>query len=73
MFRRDPQETDIDHLVTITGLNTKIYQYQAFGVYWQIITSRHLGGGFLADDMGLGKTLSFLPYIVVELQLSVLH
>ena len=73
MFRRDPKKIDIDNLVTIAGLKTKIYQYQAFGVYWQMITSRQLGGGILADDMGLGKTLSFLAYIVVERQLSVLH
>ncbi|KAE9363422.1 hypothetical protein N431DRAFT_357289 [Stipitochalara longipes BDJ] len=73
MFRHDPKETGTDKLVTITGLKTKIYQYQAFGVYWQMMTSRVLGGGFLADDMGLGKTLSFLAYIVVERQLSVLH
>lgn len=35
-------------------------------------TARQFGGGFVADDMGLGKTLSFLAYIVVERQLSVL-
>ena len=73
MFRHDPKETKIDNLITLTGLNTNIYQYQAFGVYWQMITSRELGGGFLADDMGLGKTLSFLAYFVTERQLSVLH
>jgi hypothetical protein len=37
-----------------------------------MVTSRELGGGFVADDMGLGKTLSFLAYIIVERQLSVL-
>lgn len=41
-------------------------------MYWQMANSRELGGGFIADDMGLGKTLSFLAYIVVERQLSVL-
>lgn len=73
MFRHDPKETGIDKLITITGLKTKIYQYQAFGVYWQMINSREVGGGLLADDMGLGKTLSFLAYVVVERQLSILH
>jgi hypothetical protein len=72
MFCRDPNDTKVDQLVTVSGLKTKIYQYQAFGVYWQMVTSRELGGGFVADDMGLGKTLSFLAYIVVERQLSVL-
>ncbi|KAK0110191.1 hypothetical protein ONS95_002842 [Cadophora gregata] len=38
-----------------------------------MVTSRGIGGGFLADDMGLGKTLSYLAYIVVERQLAVLH
>jgi SNF2-related domain len=73
MFRHHPKETGIDKVITIAGLNTKIYQYQAFGVYWQMVNSRKVGGGFLADDMGLGKTLSFLAYVVVERQLSVLH
>jgi hypothetical protein len=73
MFRHDPNETGIDKLITIAGLKTEVYQYQAFGVYWQMVTSRDLGGGFLADDMGLGKTLSFLAYVVVERQLSVLY
>jgi hypothetical protein len=73
MFRHDPKETGTDKRIAIAGLKTKIYEYQAFGVYWQMITSRALGGGFLADDMGLGKTLSFLAYVVVERQLSVLH
>lgn len=72
MFGRNPAETQVDQLVAISGLKTEIYQYQAFGVYWQMVTSRQLGGGFVADDMGLGKTLSFLAYIVVERQLSVL-
>lgn len=57
----------------VAGLRTPIYQYQALGVYWQMIAARQLGGGFLADDMGLGKTLSFLAYMVVERQLAVLH
>lgn len=37
-----------------------------------MLNSRAMGGGFVADDMGLGKTLSYLAYIVVERQLSVL-
>ncbi|KUJ23454.1 uncharacterized protein LY89DRAFT_182803 [Mollisia scopiformis] len=37
-----------------------------------MLNSRSLGGGFVADDMGLGKTLSFLAYIIVERQLSIL-
>ncbi|KAL5317120.1 hypothetical protein ACEPPN_014214 [Leptodophora sp. 'Broadleaf-Isolate-01'] len=73
MFRCDPRKTDIEQRLRIAGLNTPIYQYQALGVYWQMITARELGGGFLADDMGLGKTLSFLAYIVVERQLAVLE
>jgi hypothetical protein len=32
MFRIDPEKTSIDELVTIVGLKTKIYQYQAFGI-----------------------------------------
>ena len=72
MFGMNPANTQADQLVTIHGLKTRIYQYQAFGVYWQMITSRSLGGGFVADDMGLGKTLSYLAYIVVERQLAIL-
>lgn len=72
LFRRDAEDTKLDSVVQIAGLKTSIYQYQAFGVYWQMTNSRNFSGGFLADDMGLGKTLSFLAYIVVERQLSVL-
>ncbi|CZT12306.1 uncharacterized protein RCO7_09039 [Rhynchosporium graminicola] len=73
MFRVDPKNTGIENKVKIAGLKTSIYQYQALGVYWQMVTARQFGGGFLADDMGLGKTLSFLAYFVVERQLAVLH
>lgn len=72
MFCRDPSDTSPDTTVAIAGLNTEIYQYQAFGVYWQMVNARRAGGGFLADDPGLGKTLSFFAYIVVERQLSIL-
>ena len=72
VFDIDPRKTSLAETVQIAGLKTKIYQYQAFGAYWQMLTSRHLGGGFLADSMGLGKTLSFLSYFVVERQLCVL-
>src|SRR5688500_15927947 len=64
MFNLDPLQTALEELVEIAGLKTKIYQYQAFGVYWQMMTSRKLGGGFVADTMGLGKTLSFLAFFV---------
>ena len=57
LFQIDPTETDIDERVVITGLKTPIYQYQAFGVYWQMRKSRTIGGGFVADEMGLGKTI----------------
>jgi hypothetical protein len=56
--------------VQIAGLKNPVYQYQAFGIYWQMLRGREIGGGFLADEMGLGKTLSFLAYIVVERQLA---
>ncbi|KAJ5053758.1 uncharacterized protein L3040_000049 [Drepanopeziza brunnea f. sp. 'multigermtubi'] len=72
MFRIDPSETKMGEVVRIVGLKTPLYQYQAFGVYWQMVTSRDVGGGFVADDMGLGKTMSFLAYVVVERQLAVL-
>ncbi|CAL3964343.1 hypothetical protein PZA11_001725 [Diplocarpon coronariae] len=72
MFRINPSDTKMGEIVRIAGLNTALYQYQAFGVYWQMITSRDFGGGFVADDMGLGKTMSFLAYVVVERQLAVL-
>ena len=72
LFQINPTETDIDERVVITGLKTPIYQYQAFGVYWQMRNSRTIGGGFVADEMGLGKTLLFLAYIVVERQLAFL-
>ena len=72
MFKLDPSKTAPGELVTIAGLKTKIYQYQAFGVYWQMMTSRKLGGGFVADGMGLGKTLSFLAFFVAERQLAYL-
>jgi hypothetical protein len=71
LFSHNPTDTKIDSTMTIVGLKTQIYQYQAFGVYWQMLTSRRLGGGFVSDDMGLGKTLSFLAYFVVERQLCV--
>jgi hypothetical protein len=70
MFRSNPYETGLNETITLAGLNTPLYQYQAFSVYWQMKTSREVGGGFVADEMGLGKTLSFLAYIVAERQLS---
>lgn len=38
-----------------------------------MVTSRSLGGGFLADAPGLGKTVEFLAFLVVERQLSFLR
>lgn len=73
LFQRDPDRTSIDERVQLAGLKTPIYLYQAFGVYWQLKTSRAMGGGFVCDEMGLGKTLSFLAYMVVERQLAMLH
>ncbi|KAJ5050732.1 uncharacterized protein L3040_002605 [Drepanopeziza brunnea f. sp. 'multigermtubi'] len=73
LFQRDPESTSIDDRVILAGLKTPIYLYQAFGIYWQMKTSRALGGGFVCDEMGLGKTLSFLAYMVVERQLAMLH
>jgi SNF2 family DNA or RNA helicase len=70
LFQLDPQEVGLDERVKLAGLRTSLYQYQAYGVYWQMKTSRAVGGGFVADEMGLGKTLSFLAYIVAERQLS---
>ncbi|KAF4630325.1 hypothetical protein G7Y89_g7820 [Cudoniella acicularis] len=70
MFQINPDKTGMDERVRIAGLKTQLYQYQAFGVWWQMNKSRSLGGGFVADEMGLGKTLSFLAYIVVERQLA---
>src|SRR4051812_47078665 len=63
MFNIDPTQAELNQHVPIAGLKTPVYQYQAFGVYWQMITSRKFGGGFVGDAMGLGKTLSFLAYI----------
>jgi len=72
MFQIDYMKIGIDELVHVAGLKTPLYQYQAFGVWWQMYTSRRLGGGIVGDEMGLGKTLSFLAYIVVERQLAFL-
>lgn len=72
MFDIDPAKTALSDTVHIAGLKTKVYQYQAYGAYWQMLNSRSHGGGLLADSMGLGKTLSFLTYFVVERQLCVL-
>lgn len=72
MFGHDPASTGIDTQIEIAGLKGPLYQYQAHGVYWQMVNSRAVGGGFVADDPGFGKTLSYLAYIVVERQLAVL-
>ncbi|KAG4442008.1 hypothetical protein IFR05_002476 [Cadophora sp. M221] len=72
LFQINPTKTSVDERVRIAGLKTPLYQYQAFGVYWQMKNFRTIGGGFVADEMGLGKTLSFLAYIVVERQLAFL-
>jgi hypothetical protein len=72
MFQIDYTKVGIDEMVTIAGLKNPLYQYQAFGVWWQMYTSRRLGGGIVGDEMGLGKSLSFLAYIVVERQLAFL-
>lgn len=70
LFQLDPQEMGLNEKVKLAGLRTSLYQYQAYGVYWQMKTAREVGGGFVADEMGLGKTLSFFAYIVAERQLS---
>jgi hypothetical protein len=69
-FQINPHETGLSETVKLVGLKTPLYQYQAYGAYWQMKTSRELGGGFVADEMGLGKTLSFFAYMVAERQLS---
>ncbi|RDL38740.1 uncharacterized protein BP5553_03080 [Venustampulla echinocandica] len=70
MFQINPDNVGVDERVKITGLKSQLYQYQAFAIYWQMTTSRKVGGGFVGDEMGLGKTLTFLAYIVVERQLA---
>jgi hypothetical protein len=70
IFQSDVSKTGLDETVHLEGLRIALYQYQAFGVYWQMKSSREVGGGFVADEMGLGKTLSFLAYFVAERQLS---
>jgi SNF2-related domain len=72
VFQIDPSKTGINETVKLEGLKSSLYQYQAYGVYWKMRTSRVVGGGFLADEMGLGKTLTFLAYIVAERQLTIL-
>lgn len=69
VFQIDPSETGMDERVYVAGLKHPLFQYQAFAVYWQMITSRTCGGGFMADSPGLGKTLTFLSLLVVERQL----
>ncbi|CAG8975179.1 hypothetical protein HYALB_00004240 [Hymenoscyphus albidus] len=73
MFKIDPDNQSNLSLVTVRGLKTRLYPYQIFGTYWQMKNSRAVGGGIVADEMGLGKTLSYLAYITVERQLSLLY
>jgi len=70
LFDIKPADTGLNSTVELAGLKSRIYQYQAYAVYWQMKTSRTVGGGFVADEAGLGKTLSFLAYMVAERQLS---
>jgi hypothetical protein len=72
VFQIDPSETGMKERVHIVGIQQPLFQYQAFSVYWQMLNSRRVGGGFVADTPGLGKTLMFLSLIVVERQLSIL-
>jgi hypothetical protein len=72
LFRIDPDKTGIDERVAIAGIQTPLFQYQAFAVYWQMKTSREVGGGIVADTPGLGKTLISLALIVVERQLCMM-
>ncbi|PMD37183.1 hypothetical protein L207DRAFT_599534 [Hyaloscypha variabilis F] len=70
LFDIKPADTGLNSTVELAGLKTHLYQYQAYSVYWQMKTSRTVGGGFVADEPGLGKTLSFLAFVVAERQLS---
>lgn len=72
MFEIDSLKNTPNDRVSIAGLKYPLYQFQAFGIFWQMIQSRNVGGGIVADSPGLGKTLSFLGLLVVERQLSIL-
>lgn len=72
LFQIEPQKTEVNEMVAIAGLKHPLYQFQAFAVYWQMVTSRSMGGGFVADAPGLGKTLEFMALLVVERQLCIL-
>jgi hypothetical protein len=72
MFRIDPEKKTPNDRVPIAGLRSPLYQFQAFGVFWQMVQSRNAGGGVVADSPGLGKTLTFLALLVVERQLIIL-
>ncbi len=73
MFNINPATLKRHEQVAVYGLRTKLYQYQAFAVYWQMFKSREIGGGFIGDDPGLGKTLTYLAYLVCERQLTILE
>jgi hypothetical protein len=73
LFQIDPNATGMKDRVHVAGLRKPLFQYQAFAVYWQMVNSRRVGGGFVADTPGLGKTLTFLALLVVERQLAVLR
>jgi hypothetical protein len=72
MFQVDPTKTSLQDKVEVAGLKEPLFQYQAFGVFWQMIQARNAGGGIVADSPGLGKTLTFLAMLVAERQLSIL-
>lgn len=73
LFKIDSNNQSNLELIKVAGLKSRLYPFQVFGTFWQMKNSRANGGGFVGDEMGLGKTLSFLAYIVVERQLSMLY
>lgn len=61
LFCHDPKQTGITETIGIRGLKTRLYLYQAFGVFVMFEMEMFQGGGWNADDIWLGKVGTSIP------------
>lgn len=66
LFLHDPLKTTPNERITIPGLRTPLFLYQAFGVFVMLEMEAYQDGGYNADDMGLGKVRSLLGNYQVQ-------
>lgn len=51
---------------SVSGLEAKLYPYQARGIQWMVRALQRFGGFILADEMGLGKTIQVIGTLLTN-------